>query len=251
MFALLLAAAWAGPVAVDAEAATGLGMPRLHEPFVDCQCVGMTWETATGTVTLEVPVAEVARLERVVADGPHELALVTAAGHRIVLEEAPCVYAASIGTRYTDVLGLPVTVVDDQGAEVVGACADGLAEVREWSERMAKLEKDAVHYMTTADLGVAELEVLSSKGEEGLLTSARRALAATRTSAGRCLGRVEEGVEPPAIQVTVKGSAAATRVKARPTGAPEVDACMDDLVGAMALPSGKMKLKAVYSAPRS
>ena len=250
MIALFTASrALAATTPIDVVTASQLGMPRLHDPFSDCQCVGMTWDDGGETLTLEVPVADIVGLERVVVEGGHDVSLVLVSGERLLLEQAPCVFAEQMSQKYATVLALQTTVVGAEGEQVDATCGDVLEGVRQWSAEVQRQQREAVHYLSTEDIPLASLQVLSSKGEEGAVTGARRALAAARTRAASCwTGDASAASE--SVQLTVKGSGGARpKVKAKAVGVAALDRCFDEIASAVSIPAGKIKIKAVYGPP--
>jgi hypothetical protein len=249
MLTILTTVALAGQVAVDVDAAVELGLPRLHDAFRDCQCVGMTWDADGSDYVLDLPAHDIARLERVEGEFQHTVAVVLHDERRIVLEEAPCVYAQQALEKYRDVLGVPVVVVTADGEEGEPTCGDVLGALRVWSEEARRLDHQNVRYMSTDDIPVASLQVLQKKGDATTVTGATRALAATRTRAASCWSG-DAADSDATVQLTVKGSGGgAPRVKARHVGVQSIDRCFDELASAVAIPAGKVKVKAVFGPP--
>jgi len=235
-------AANAAPTPIDAQSAQSLGMPRLHEPFTDCDCVAMTWDTENGPLTLEVPRDQVDHLEHAVTDGPNKLALVTTEGARIQLEEAPCVFAERAGRRYVEVLGLSVELVGTPLADD-STCGDTFQDLRAWNDEVIRLQHEGIKYVQSSDLKLASLKVLSSKGAETDVATVRRTLAATRGRAASCW---TEG-SGASVVVMAKGGA----LRAKRSGDAGVDACISEMVSATSIPAGKAKVKVVYGPPET
>jgi len=235
-------AAFAGTTAIDAASAESLGMPRLHEPFTDCNCVAMTWDSSKGPLTLEVGRDQVDHLEHDVSEveAPNRLTLVTTAGQRIPLEEAPCVFAERAADKYTTVLDIPVEIVGEQAADG-STCGDTFQDLREWSDEVTRRQHENLHYIESSDLQLASLKVLSSKGAAPEIAGVKRALAASRSRAASCWGEASEAT----VVVKAKGGA----LHAKRTGDATVDACFLEMVSATAIPAGKVKVKAIFGPP--
>jgi len=241
MLTLLFGAAVAGTTAIDVAGARSLGMPRLHEPFEDCECVAMTWDSARGPLTLEVPLDDISRIEHTTGDGPHEVALVVSDGTRLPLEEAPCVFAEQASAKYQTVLGIDVQVVGDRAADG-STCGDAFEDLRQWSEEVNRLQRSSVHYISNDDLQLASLTVVSSKGNDGEVATVKRTLAASRSRAARCWADAEDAGS---VVMVSKGGA----LKARRSGDAGVDACMSELAASTTMPAGTAKVKVVFGPP--
>ncbi len=229
---------------VSVQEAAALGMPRLHEPFVDCQCVGMTWSTnKPEPLVLELPRDAIASIRHDVLDGPHELRLVLASGDEVLLEQAPCQFVALAITKYSAVLGIPGDTVDAAGEAVVDACGPPIIDVESivsMRERAMAAEKVRID-----DRRRARVELVSARGEPQVVLGVRSTLDAAVMGAGQCFGRAPV-LPNTRVAVTVHTRGDDSRFKARSIGVDAVDQCFDDLASQLPFPSGKAKVRVAY-----
>jgi hypothetical protein len=229
---------------VDMAEALALGMPRLHEPFTDCQCVGMTWAVGAGEpLVLEIPRADITAVRHDVLDGPHELRLVLASGEEMLLEQAPCRYVALAAAKYSSVLGIPEETVDVDGALIEDPCGPPIVDI----ESMESMRKRAMaaEQSRLDDRQRARMELVSAKGEPQVVLGVRSSLNAAVMGAGQCFGRAPVAPETRVdVKVSTRGSE--VRFKTRPIGVEAVDRCFDELGDQVALPAGKAKVHVAY-----
>jgi len=230
--------------AIDVTEAAALGMPRLHEPFVDCQCVGMTWSAGNADpLVLELPKDTIGSIRHDVLDGPHELRLVLASGDELLLEQAPCQFVALATVKYSAVLGIPALTVDAAGEAVVDACGPPIIDI----ESIGSMRKRAMaaELVRIDDRKRARMELVSAKGEPQVVLGVRSTLDAAVMGAGQCFGRAPV---PPntRVDVTVLTRGGGSRFKARPIGVDAVDQCFDELASQLPFPTGKAKVRVAY-----
>ncbi len=230
---------------VTFQEASALGMPRLHEPFKDCNCVGMTW-SPSGTLeplVLELPRAELSAIRHDVLDGPHELTLVLASGEEMMLEQAPCRYVEQAVIKYAGVLDLPSATLDAAGKEVVQACGPPIVDV----ESMTAMRERAMaaEQVRIDDRRRARMELVSAKGEPQVVLGVRSTLNEAVMGAGECFGRAPVPRDTRVdVKVSTRGSD--VRFKASAIGVDAVDQCFDELAGKVAFPIGKAKVRVAY-----
>ena len=230
--------------AVSLQEALALGMPRLHEPFADCQCVGMTWSGAEGKALIhELPREAIASVRHDVLDGPDELRLVLTSGEELLLEQAPCRYVARGVIKYSGILGVPGLTVDAEGAEVVEACGPPVVDVeamREAHEQAMAAEQERID-----DRKRARMELISVKGDPQVVLGVRSSLHDAVMGAGQCFGKAPVPADTRvAVKVTTKGTGA--RYKASSIGVEPVDRCFAELGDKVMFPAGKAKVKIAY-----
>ncbi len=232
--------------AVTLEEAMALGMPRLHEPFFDCQCVGMTWSGPDGLALVhELPKASIASVRHDVLDGPHELRLVLTSGEELLLEQAPCRFVEVGVSKYSGVLQVPGLTVDGDGAEVTEACGPRAVDVQ--LEQMERMHERAMAAEQTrvGDRKRARMELVSAKGEQQVVLGVRSSLGEAVMGAGQCFGRAPVPAETRVdVRVSTKGDA--SRFKATPIGVEPVDQCFVELGESVAFPVGKAKVRVAY-----
>ena len=230
---------------VTLQEASALGMPRLHEPFKDCNCVGMTW-SPSGSVeplVLELPRAELMAIRHDVLDGPHELTLVLASGDEMMLEQAPCRYVELAASKYACVLDLPSSTLDAAGQEVEGACGGPIVDVE--SMRAMRERAMAAEQVRIDDRRRARMELVSAKGEPQVVLGVRSTLNEAVMGAGECFGKAPVPQDTRVdVKVSTRGSD--VRFKASSIGVDAVDQCFDALAGKVAFPVGKSRVRVAY-----
>ena len=244
---LLIGAAMADPVVIDVDTALTLGLPTVHDPYKECDCIRLGWDGEGEGFSLELPSANVSHFEhRVLVDQPHEMVLVLNAGQQLVLEQAPCPYVQSGIDKYQLVLRTERRLLDAAGEPLADACGDIFQSVRDWDDEQRRRRENSVHVVSTDDVALSRLSVKSTKGDEADVTLVRRALAASRTTAARCW--TESATSESQVAWTVSSKPGQRpKVKAVPSGDAEVDACFDQLAAAIPFPPvGKTKIKVAF-----